>query len=167
MYWLTYERTKARLEDLQLARSQAPTFGSQFRISFLSGAAAGSVAALVTQPFDVVKTQVQAQLHAASAQQATTRAAPVAPPMMYVPPWLAASVGVWLWVTTQNAYTHSCLAPRAHTHTCRSVMRGIIASEGGAAVFAGLLPRLAKVAPACAIMISSYECGKMLFGSTE
>ena len=85
MYWLTYERTKARLEDLQLARSQAPTFGSQFRISFLSGAAAGSVAALVTQPFDVVKTQVQAQLHAASAQQATTRAAPVAPPMMYVP----------------------------------------------------------------------------------
>jgi solute carrier family 25 protein 39/40 len=30
-------------------------------------------------------------------------------------------------------------------------------------LFPGLVPRLVKVAPACAIMISSYEYGKRFF----
>lgn len=39
----------------------------------------------------------------------------------------------------------------------------IIKTEGWRALFCGLTPRLLKVAPACAIMISSYETGKMFF----
>ena len=39
----------------------------------------------------------------------------------------------------------------------------IITNEGVKGLFAGLIPRLVKVAPACAIMISSYEYCKRYF----
>lgn len=36
----------------------------------------------------------------------------------------------------------------------------VVRSEGAAALFAGVVPRVARVAPANAIMISTYELGK-------
>lgn len=42
-------------------------------------------------------------------------------------------------------------------------MRNIIKASGVRGFFAGLAPRLFKVAPACAIMISSYEYGRQFF----
>ena len=39
----------------------------------------------------------------------------------------------------------------------------IVASQGPRGLFAGLSPRILKVAPACAIMISSYEWCKRFF----
>ena len=39
----------------------------------------------------------------------------------------------------------------------------IIATQGPRGLFAGLSPRILKVAPACAIMISSYEWCKRFF----
>ncbi|KAM9310423.1 mitochondrial glutathione transporter SLC25A40 isoform 2-T2 [Pholidichthys leucotaenia] len=44
-----------------------------------------------------------------------------------------------------------------------SVMRRIVTQDGFRGLFAGFLPRLIKVAPACAIMISTYEFGKAFF----
>jgi hypothetical protein len=41
----------------------------------------------------------------------------------------------------------------------------IVAEEGASGMFAGLGARLAKVAPACAIMISSYEVSKLLIAN--
>ncbi|KAI9504468.1 mitochondrial carrier domain-containing protein, partial [Coemansia spiralis] len=41
-------------------------------------------------------------------------------------------------------------------------IRHIVSTEGPRGLFAGLAPRLMKVAPSCAIMISSYELGKVL-----
>jgi solute carrier family 25 protein 39/40 len=39
----------------------------------------------------------------------------------------------------------------------------IVRTEGGSALFAGILPRTAKIAPACGIMISCFEgVGKFL-----
>ncbi|KAJ2405596.1 Carrier protein, mitochondrial [Coemansia sp. RSA 2531] len=49
-----------------------------------------------------------------------------------------------------------------HT-TLTQVVRHIVATEGVRGLYAGLAPRLMKVAPSCAIMISSYELGKSLF----
>ena len=46
-----------------------------------------------------------------------------------------------------------------------AIMRSIVAKEGLQGLFTGLIPRLAKVAPACAIMISSYEAGKRYFAA--
>uniref|UniRef100_A0A8C5QZJ7 Mitochondrial glutathione transporter SLC25A40 n=1 Tax=Leptobrachium leishanense TaxID=445787 RepID=A0A8C5QZJ7_9ANUR len=43
------------------------------------------------------------------------------------------------------------------------VMNTIVSESGFKGLFAGLLPRLIKVAPACAIMISTYEFGKTFF----
>ncbi|KAJ2395844.1 Carrier protein, mitochondrial [Coemansia sp. RSA 2559] len=42
------------------------------------------------------------------------------------------------------------------------IIRHIVSTEGTRGLFTGLTPRLMKVAPSCAIMISSYELGKML-----
>lgn len=47
------------------------------------------------------------------------------------------------------------------------VLQSIYLEEGLRGLFAGLGPRLAKVAPACAIMISSYEVGKLAFRQVE
>jgi solute carrier family 25 protein 39/40 len=42
-------------------------------------------------------------------------------------------------------------------------MASILKNEGLPALFVGTVPRVLKVAPACAIMISSYEVGKRIF----
>ncbi|KAB1276198.1 Solute carrier family 25 member 40 [Camelus dromedarius] len=90
MYWYNYEVLKKWL----CAKSglHEPTF----MINFTSGALSGSFAAVVTLPFDVVKTQKQTQL--------------------------------WIYESRKS-----------------------------------LIPRLIKIAPACAIMISTYEFGKAFF----
>ncbi|KAI9173339.1 Carrier protein, mitochondrial [Blastocladiella emersonii ATCC 22665] len=43
------------------------------------------------------------------------------------------------------------------------ILRSIGKREGVSGLFAGLVPRVAKVAPACAIMIGTYEYGKAAF----
>lgn len=42
-------------------------------------------------------------------------------------------------------------------------MKNIVADKGFSGLFTGLIPRLVKIVPACAIMISSYELGKSFF----
>jgi solute carrier family 25 protein 39/40 len=45
-------------------------------------------------------------------------------------------------------------------------MKDIVRYEGFGALYVGLLPRLLKIAPSCAIMISSYELGKRFFANS-
>ena len=44
-----------------------------------------------------------------------------------------------------------------------AVLRKVVAEYGVTGLYAGLAPRTAKIAPACAIMIGSYEAGKRYF----
>ncbi|OQS03822.1 Mitochondrial Carrier (MC) Family [Thraustotheca clavata] len=44
------------------------------------------------------------------------------------------------------------------------VLRRLIHTQGPQAIMTGLTPRLAKIVPSCAIMISSYELGKLYLG---
>ncbi|PVU96849.1 hypothetical protein BB561_000926 [Smittium simulii] len=46
-----------------------------------------------------------------------------------------------------------------------SIIQKIILKDGFKGFYSGLAPRLMKIAPACAIMISSYEFGKSIFAS--
>lgn len=39
--------------------------------------------------------------------------------------------------------------------------------DGASGFFRGVIPRAVKVAPACAIMISSYEMGKLFFANRK
>lgn len=48
------------------------------------------------------------------------------------------------------------------SHVIQS-LRQIYKQNGLQGIFAGLTPRLARVAPACAIMISTFEYGKRFF----
>ncbi|KAM3861629.1 mitochondrial glutathione transporter SLC25A39-like [Diretmus argenteus] len=117
LYWFNYELVKARLCE-QSRVSQAT-----FSISFTAGAVSGAVAAVLTLPFDVVKTRRQIQLGEMETQ------------------------GVPLKRTTSTWH----------------MMKEIRAESGYRGLFAGFLPRVIKVAPACAVMISSYEFGKTFF----
>ncbi|NXC92711.1 S2540 protein, partial [Certhia familiaris] len=118
MYWYNYERFKKMI--CKEVGANKPTFF----VCFTSGAASGSVAAVITHPFDVVKTHRQTQL------------------------WESENLKSKL--------------PRDGKSTW-AVMRKIVARKGITGLFAGITPRLVKVAPACAIMISTYEYGKSFF----
>ncbi|NWS66712.1 S2540 protein, partial [Crotophaga sulcirostris] len=117
IYWYTYERFK------RMICKEAGAHESTFFIAFTSGAASGSIAAVITQPFDVVKTHMQTKL------------------------WESETLKI---------------PQRDHTSTW-AVMKKIVIKSGITGLFAGIIPRLCKVAPACAIMISTYEYGKSLF----
>lgn len=117
MYWYNYERGKSFLCELYNTRE--PTF----TMTFISGAVSGSIAAIVTLPFDVVKTRRQVELGELQAKN---------------------------------------MSHQVSTSTL-SVMSRIVAQDGFSGLFRGFLPRLIKVAPACAIMISTYEFGKAFF----
>ena len=114
IFWLGYEDLKRNLTN------RASTY--QPFIPFIAGSIAGSVAAVVTTPLDVVKTHMQVEL-----------GEPV-------------STGARLGVGSISR-----------------VMRTIVQEYGTAGLFAGLVPRVAKVAPACAIMIGTYETFKAFF----
>ncbi|XP_061298193.1 probable mitochondrial glutathione transporter SLC25A39 isoform X2 [Pezoporus flaviventris] len=117
LYWFNYELVrdwlcrKAWLDE------------ATFMISFISGAISGTVAAVLTLPFDVVKTQRQIELGHSEVHP------------------VAASKPSSTWL----------------------LMQRIRAESGTRGLFAGFLPRVIKVAPACAIMISTYEFGKTFF----
>lgn len=53
--------------------------------------------------------------------------------------------------------------PNSTAMNTMGVLREILTNNGLKGLFSGLLPRLAKIGPACAIMISSYEFGKRFF----
>lgn len=47
--------------------------------------------------------------------------------------------------------------------TTRQMLANIYSNNGFRGVFSGVIPRIVKIAPACAIMISSFEYGKSFF----
>ncbi|XP_048195915.1 probable mitochondrial glutathione transporter SLC25A40 isoform X3 [Perognathus longimembris pacificus] len=117
MYWYNYEILKKWLCE------KSGLYEPTFMINFTSGALSGSFAAIVTLPFDVVKTQKQTQLWTSESHK------------------ISVPLNMSTWV----------------------IMKNIVAKNGLSGLFTGLIPRLIKIAPACAIMISTYEFGKAFF----
>uniref|UniRef100_A0A7N4NM91 Mitochondrial glutathione transporter SLC25A40 n=1 Tax=Sarcophilus harrisii TaxID=9305 RepID=A0A7N4NM91_SARHA len=117
LYWYNFEMFKKWL--CKNSDKYEPTFG----INFTAGAMSGSIASIVTLPFDVVKTHRQTKL--------------------------------WKYDIPQGQNT-------VPTSTW-NIMKQIVSKDGISGLFAGLIPRLIKVAPACAIMVSTYEFGKTFF----
>mmetsp|Transcript_32878 Transcript_32878/g.55482 ORF Transcript_32878/g.55482 Transcript_32878/m.55482 type:complete len:343 (-) Transcript_32878:217-1245(-) len=111
IYWATYETLQRRWKRGPPGGPIAQSFG----VSFAAGASAGTLAAFITMPFDVVKTRIQVQLRQNEPDRTWT------------------------------------------------VLKSIYRTEGFKALFVGLIPRLAKIAPACAVTISTFEVLKSLF----
>ncbi|CAG7964421.1 unnamed protein product [Penicillium olsonii] len=136
LYWWGYEEVK---KVLIATRPRAhhlseDTTGQAFVDSFVAGAVSGSVAALVTTPFDVGKTRQQVFRH----MDDHVPTGP--PPRTSLPPGILAPEQLSL--------------PKFLMHIFRE--------EGTAGLFRGWTARCLKVAPACAIMISTYELGKRM-----
>ncbi|XP_037090063.1 solute carrier family 25 member 40-like [Pollicipes pollicipes] len=113
LYWGSYESLKLAFNQ----QTPSPLF------SFVAGSSAGTLAAVLTLPFDVVKTHWQIEFGERVLGGEPTRA----------------DTGVAV------------------------ALRDIYRRAGVRGLFAGLVPRVVKVAPACAIMITSYEGGKAFF----
>lgn len=118
IYWTTFESTKR-------AFNKPDSEKNSFLFNFFCGSVAGSIAAFVTVPFDVVKTHQQIELG------------------------------------EKEIYTDGKIQQRASNMT--DIVRNIYKNHGLKGLFTGLMPRIFKVAPACAIMISTFEYGKQFF----
>jgi len=150
LYWYGYEAARNQLSDarekmagreLDSERSVTGKRPSQeseahsvtFVDSFLAGSISGGFAAFVTTPFDVGKTRQQTYRH-----QGDT---------------ITSSSGVKSAVTEAGKLVpEEMTMPRFLYH--------IFKEEGTSGLFRGWAARCLKIAPACAIMISSYEVGK-------
>lgn len=116
IYWASYESFKKSF----VPKDENP----QLRFCLGAGAISGTAAAVVTLPFDVVKTYRQIELGG----------------QMSRPP---------------ESGLHGA-GPFA-------MLADIYRKQGTRGLFAGLVPRIVKTAPACAIMISTYEMFKNFF----
>lgn len=104
VYWASYEKWK---------KAFAKRGHEGAWVAFISGAISGTSAALITSPFDMLKTRRQALIMSLSTQKGSPS-------------------------------------------TFRLLFR-IFRTEGPSAFFAGIIPRIAKIAPACGILIASFE----------
>ncbi|KAJ8719085.1 hypothetical protein PYW07_016641 [Mythimna separata] len=118
IYWTTFETTKR-------AFNKPDSEKNTFLFNFFCGSVAGSLAAFITLPFDVVKTHQQIELG------------------------------------EKEIYTDDKVRQRASN--MKEIARTIYVNHGYKGLFTGLLPRIFKVAPACAIMIATFEYGKQFF----
>ncbi|KAH0536915.1 hypothetical protein FGG08_006253 [Glutinoglossum americanum] len=151
IYWWGYEVVRNRLTDIRLQHTANATASispsnightsrshsrdhqnstTTFTDSFIAGGISGTIASIITTPFDVGKTRRQVIHHYND--------------IANIP----------------NNDTKGALRPEE-----RSMPRflwHIWQEEGVAGLWRGWAARCLKVAPACAIMISSYEIGKMM-----
>jgi len=134
LYWPLYEQSKAIMNLYTSNRDS-------FLVNFGSGAVAGSFASTVTLPFDVIKTIKQIEMGEKD--------------IMAVKPGTSRSYSV-----PRNKMSSS-LSGRSRGNI--TIAKELIREQGVRGLFAGIIPRLLKVAPACAIMISSYEFCKGFF----
>jgi solute carrier family 25 protein 39/40 len=148
-YWWGYEAIRNKLTDarevargrhLDPGRSLTSGRAAQaeqdhtttFVDSFIAGSGSGAIAAFITTPFDVGKTRQQVYHHAGDDAPSVVSAREAAKAGKHIPEELHIT----------------------------QFLRHIYAEEGIAGLFKGWAARCMKVAPACAIMISSYELGK-------
>ncbi|KAL6946819.1 hypothetical protein ACO0QE_001669 [Hanseniaspora vineae] len=130
IYWGSYEFYKKNLwvKDIS-TRSSPDSNWNYFLNTFIGGSISGTIAGLITHPFDVGKTRLQ--ISAMRDDKA---------------------VGA---VNSGNSYSQN--------KNMFIFLSNVKKAEGVGALYAGLLPRLIKIAPSCAIMISTYEVTKKLF----
>jgi hypothetical protein len=138
----------------------------QNTLTFISGASSGVLAAIITHPFDVLKTQQQLAKAAAAAAVASS-AAPVGIP------WTPAAA-----VTTTTASAGSPRLVPLLQQAARTLLRGahpaatplslaapplwvtlqeLHRAEGLRGLYRGLSMRLLTVIPSSAIMVTVYE----------
>lgn len=115
------------------------------------------IAAFVTTPFDVVKTHHQIQFG--------EKVIYIGELSGYFFLWYFDSCVLILFQKLTPLFNFFPDKPPAQLPSEKMIqtLRKIYISNGIKGLFAGVTPRLVKVAPACAIMIASFEYGKTFF----
>ncbi|RJE27538.1 Mitochondrial carrier protein [Aspergillus sclerotialis] len=148
LYWWGYEEVKEYLiagrrqyQERLLHRDQPThppeTNSPTFIDSFVAGATSGSLAAFVTTPFDVGKTRQQVFRHLGDDLPGSA---------------------------IKNTLPETL---RPEQLSLPKFLMHIFREEGMPGLFRGWVARCLKVAPACAIMISTYEMGKKMAQSVN
>ncbi|AET39891.1 Mtm1p Ecym_5110 [Eremothecium cymbalariae DBVPG len=135
IYWGSYEFYKSSNFQKHMMMNSESTW-DYFLTSLLGGAISGAIAALVTHPFDLGKTRMQIAIVNSSSRNANT--------------------------SSYNKPSSGFSSPQ---HSMFGFLNHIRKTEGVKALYTGLLPRMMKIAPSCAIMISTYEVSKKFFSS--
>ncbi|GAM83235.1 hypothetical protein ANO11243_012210 [Dothideomycetidae sp. 11243] len=146
LYWWGYEYGRAALSEIRGHSRPYTSAGARSHDqhldhktvlidSFIAGATSGAIAALVTTPFDVGKTRRQIIWHG---QESGSQ--------------------------SLNTARGTIPAIRPEDRSMPKFLWHIFKTEGVTGLFKGWTARCMKVAPACAIMISSYELGKRMVG---
>ncbi|XP_017066932.1 solute carrier family 25 member 40 isoform X2 [Drosophila eugracilis] len=111
-----------------------------FLFSFLTGAVSGAVATFVTMPFDLITTHTQIEL---------------GQDVLYEE--VAVGTGAAAGAGTR---TPPSVIPKP---SMISRLRNIYRQQGVRGLYIGVMPRMLRVVPACAIMISTFEYSKSFF----
>ena len=134
IYWFSIEQFKLQWKARATTEINL-TLPQQAGQAFCNGAAAGMIAAACTTPFDVVKTRQQAMGAPAVVQQQAE---------------------------VMLCHHHGATPAYQTPTTTFGIMRQVFREEGLEGLWRGNATRMIKIAPACAIMISCYELGKVL-----
>ncbi|AEO53896.1 hypothetical protein MYCTH_2136821 [Thermothelomyces thermophilus ATCC 42464] len=149
------DEPRARARARRRSRSRAnENHADTFTDSFIAGAASGAFASIVTMPFDVGKTRTQVfrDTNVSSSSSSSSSASSDA---------AAAGSGGAAKGVVGGPKAAATLAPEERNMV--RLLWHIFRTEGLPGLFRGCVPRTLRVAPACAIMISSYEVGKRVF----
>lgn len=140
-YWWGYEGLKHEFKVLRgmnpLSSHKTESHSTIFVDSFAAGAVSGGLASIITTPFDVGKTRQQVLEHSSSEGPKGAAAA------------------------RSSASASAGSIPPSEQSMPR-FLYSIWKEEGTAGLFKGWSARCLKVSPACAIMISSFEVGKLV-----
>lgn len=132
IYWLSIERLRKIWRDSKGdIEISAWQQGGQ---ALVNGSISGMIAAACTTPLDVVKTLRQVESRSAKVEPA--------------------------FGGHQGAVIYNMKANGHHATGTFPIMQSIVKNEGFSGLWRGNQARMIKVAPACAVMIASYELGK-------
>jgi solute carrier family 25, member 39/40 len=144
VYWFSIERLRDMWRNNVQRKDEIVTPSQQFGQAFFNGSVAGMIAAACTTPLDVIKTRQQ-----------VGSPVPVPAPAQSVVETACEHEGM-------TAYQHR--HPKTNPNSTMSLFRHILQTEGVPGLWRGNQTRMIKVAPACAVMLSSYEIGKRVLG---
>ena len=174
IYWWGYERGRHALSDLRnrssgrsiysspsnpstsTTTSTADDHSTTLIDSFIAGAGSGAIAALLTTPFDVGKTRQQVVRDSSLSSSLSSHSSSHLPNNNNKNNISSSSKSSSSSSAHRHRYTRpeELPMPRFLWH--------IFQEQGLRGLFRGWVARCLKVAPACAIMISSYELGKKM-----
>lgn len=168
IYWMSFETVKARIYGPLLAdQTGQVTKRSDALVNFLSGSSSGAFAAMITHPFDVLKTQSQLAAASPSPKPLTSNTACARQVCVVLAecccPCTSSVSSCQNQASTCAKSASSEGFAGSSTPTSLSMRNGIaqiIRSRGFSGLFSGLSMRLATIIPGSGIMITVYELAK-------